>query len=240
MAEHISRKELKQDKVRETFEHGAEAVLSHTRLAAIAVLAAIVIGAGYLGWKFYSTRQREQAQVAFDEAMKIYNAPLSTAGQPAAPGEPVYADAAQRSQDAQVKFAAVATKYSGVYPGKLARYYSSLCLMDLDHLNQASEDFKKLGAGSDKELAALAQFQLALIAERSGNLNDAAKTLRSLSASGSVLVPKPMVLLELASVLRQSDPKQATALYEQLKKEYPNTSVADEADRGLEMLTPKS
>ena len=29
MTEHISRKELKQDKVRETFEHGAEAVLSH-------------------------------------------------------------------------------------------------------------------------------------------------------------------------------------------------------------------
>ena len=49
-----------------------------------------------------------------------------------------------------------------------------------------------------------------------------------------------MVLLELAGVLRQSDPKQATALYEQLKKDYPNTSVADEADRGLEMLTPKS
>jgi len=240
VAEHISRKELKQDKVRETFEHGAEAVLSHTRVAAIAILAAIVIGTGYLGWKFYSTRQNDQAQVAFDEAVKIYNAPLSTAGQPPAPGEPAYSDAAQRSQDAQVKFAAVASKYSSAYPGKLARYYSALCLMDLDRLSQASEELKKLSAGSDKELAALAQFQSALIAERSGNITDAAKTLRSLSTSGSVLVPKPMVLLELAGVLRQSDPKQATALYEQLKKDYPNTSVADEADRGLEMLTPKS
>ena len=38
MTDHLSRKELKQDKVRETFEHGAEAVLSHTRLAGIAVL----------------------------------------------------------------------------------------------------------------------------------------------------------------------------------------------------------
>jgi predicted negative regulator of RcsB-dependent stress response len=240
VAEHISRKELKQDKVRETFEHGAEAVLSHTRLAAIAMLAAIVIGAGYLGWRFYSTRQNDQAQVAFDEAMKIYTAPLSTAGQPPTPGEPVYSDATQRAQDAQAKFAAVASRYSGAYPGKLARYYSALCLMDLDRLSQASEELKRLTAGSDKDLAALAQFQSALIAERSGNMNDAAKTLRALSTSGSVLVPKSMVLLELAGVLRQSDPKQATALYEQLKKEYPNTSVADEADRGLEMLTPTS
>ena len=112
--------------------------------------------------------------------------------------------------------------------------------MDLDRLSQASEELKRLTAGSDKDLAALAQFQSALIAERSGNMNDAAKILRALSTSGSVLVPKSMVLLELAGVLRQSDPKQATALYEQLKKEYPNTSVADEADRGLEMLTPTS
>ena len=240
MAEHISRKELKQDKVRETFEHGAEAVLSHTRLAAIALLAVIVIAAGYLGWKFYSTRQTDQAQLAFDDAMKIYQAPLATAGQPPLPGEPVYTDLAKRSQDAEAKFAAVASKYPGTNPGKLARYYAALCLMDLDRLSQATEELKKLNAGSDKELAALAQFQSALIAERSGNMAEAEKTLRALSTAGSILVPKPMVLLELASVLRQSDPKGATALYEQLKKDYPNTSVADEADRGLEMLTPKS
>ena len=240
MAEHISRKELKQDKVRETFEHGAEAILSHTRLAAIALLAVVVIAAGYLGWRFYSTRQNDQAQVAFDEAMKVYQAPLVTAGQPALPGEPAYKDAAQRSQDAQVKFAAVASKFPGTNPGKLGRYYSALCLMDLDRLNQASEELKKLNAGSDKELAALAQFQSALIAERSGNMGEAEKTLRALSTADSILVPKPMVLLELAGILRQSDPKQATALYERLKKDYSNTSVADEADRGLEMLTPKS
>lgn len=240
MPEHISRKELKQDKVREAFEHGAEAVLSHTRLGAIAVLAAIVVTVGYFGWKFHSTRQTDQAQVALDEAMKIYNAPLISSGQPALPGEPTYADVAQRSQDAHLKFAAIASKYPGTNPGKLARYYSALCLMDTDHLNQAAEELKKLSGGSDKELSALAQYQSAIIAERTGQLDEAAKTLRALSTAGSILVPKPMVLLELAGVLRSSDPKQATALYEQLKKDYPNTSVADEADRGLELLAPKS
>jgi len=29
VSEHISRKELKQDKIKETIEHGAEAVISH-------------------------------------------------------------------------------------------------------------------------------------------------------------------------------------------------------------------
>jgi hypothetical protein len=41
-------------------------------------------------------------------------------------------------------------------------------------------------------------------------------------------------------VFSQTDPKQATGIYEQLKKDYPNTAVADQADRGLELLSPKS
>ena len=240
MSEHISRKELKQDKVRETFEHGAEAVLTHTRLASIALLAVIVIAAGYLGWKLYSDRQNAQAQAVFDDAMKIFNAPLAIPGQSALPGELTYADAGQRSQEAESKLAVVANKYPHANAGKLARYYSALCLMDLDRLNQASEELKKLDAGSDKELAALAQYQKALIAERTGKNDEAVQILRALSSTGSVLVPKPLVLLELAGILRQSDPKQAASVYEQIKKDYPNTTVADEADRGLGTITPKS
>ena len=51
--------------------------------------------------------------------------------------------------------------------------------MDLDRLNQASEELKKLDAGSDKELAALAKYQIALIAERSGKKEEAIKTLQA-------------------------------------------------------------
>jgi predicted negative regulator of RcsB-dependent stress response len=240
VSEHISRKELKQDKVRETFEHGAEAVLSHTRLMTIVLLVIIVSAAGYLGWRLYSDRQTNQAQLGLDDAMKIYNAPLASSGQPPLPGEATYADPSKRSQDALTKFSAVASQYPHTNPGKLARYYAALCMMDLDRLNQAAEELKKLDAGSDKELAALAQYQSALIDERTGKKDDAIKVLRTLSDSGSVLVPKPMVMLELAGLLGGSDPKQAKDIYEQLKKDYANTAVADQADRGLELLTPKS
>lgn len=244
MPDHISRRELKQDKVRETFEHGAEAVLSHTRLASIAILALVVVAAGYFGWKFYADRQANQAQTALDDAMRVFNATILTPGTTTnlatIPGELTYADPSQRSQDAEAKFSAVAAQYPRTSQGKLARYYSALCLMDLDRLNQAGEELKKLDTGSDKELAALAMFQTALIAERTGKKDDAMKILRALSTDGSVLVPKPMVQLELARLLSESDPKQAASLYEQLKKDYPNTGVADQADRGLELLTPKS
>jgi predicted negative regulator of RcsB-dependent stress response len=238
--DHISRKELKHDRVRETIEHGAEAVLSHTRIASIAILVAIVLLTGYYGWKIYNDRQTAQAQAALDEAMKIFNAPVLLPGQPSLPGEVSYVDPAQRSQDAEVRLSAVAAKYPNTSPGRLARYYSAICLMDLDKLNQASEELKKLETGSDKELAALANFQKALIAERTGKNDQAIAILRALSSSGSILVPKPLVLLELAGILRQTSPKEAIALYEQIKKDYPNTNVADEADRGLGELAPRS
>ena len=240
MSEHISRKELKHDRVRETIEHGAEAVLSHTRLASIAILIAIVLLSGYYGWKIYNDRQTAQAQTALDDAMKIFNAQILQPGQPSIPGEISYVDPAKRSQDAEVRLSAVAAKYPNTGPGRLARYYSAICLMDLDKLNQASEELKKLETGSDKELAALANFQKALIAERTGKNDQAIQTLQELSNSGSILVPKPLVLLELAGIYRQTDPKKAITLYEQIKKDYPNTNVADEADRGLGALAPQS
>ena len=241
MSDHLTRKELKHDKFKETFEHGAEAVYSHTRLATIALLALIVIGAAYFGWEFYSDNQTAQAQAQLDEAMKTYNAPLSAPGQPPPlPGEASYADPSQRSQDALTKLTAVAAKFPSTIPGKYARYYSALCMMDLDRLNQANEELKKLSGDSNKEVAALAKYQIALIAERTGKNDEAIKTLHGLAEAGSVVVPKPLVLLELAGIYRQTDPKQAITIYEQIKKDYPNSSVADEADRGLESLTPKS
>ena len=240
MSEHISRKELKHDKVRETIEHGAEAVFSHTRIASIVLLVAIVACSGYFGWKIYADRQNAQAQGALDDAMKVFNAALQVPGQPTLPGEITYLDPAQRSQDAEVKLSAVAAKYPNTRPGRLARYYSALCMMDMDKLNQASEELNKLETGSDKELAALANFQKALIDERTGKSDQAIQLLRTLINSGSVLVPKSMVQLELAGILRQSNPKEAVTLYEQIKKDNPNTPIADEADRGLGSIAPQS
>src|SRR5262249_45227262 len=172
--------------------------------------------------------------------MKVFNAAILLPGQPNLPGELSYTDPTQRSQDAEVRLSAVASKYPGTNPGRMARYYSALCLMDLDRLNQASEELNKLDAGSDKELAALANFQRALIAERTGKNDQAIQLLRSLTNSGSILLPKPVVQLELAGALRQTNPKEAVALYEQIKKDHPNTAIADEADRGLGALSPQS
>jgi hypothetical protein len=238
--EHISRKELKQDKIKETIEHGAEAVLSHGQFAGILVILVLAIGLGYGSWRFYIDRQTVEASSAFDVAMKAYQGRIGTAPDPVEPNEPVYPDEKSRVQDALNKFTGTADKYPSTNPGKLARYYAALCLEDLERQNQALEELKKISTGSDKELATMAQYQMAVIYSRTGKTDDAVKLLRALADKPSVIVPRPLVLLELARVLAPSNPKEAASIYQQIKKEFPDTTLAEQADRGLDSLSPKS
>jgi predicted negative regulator of RcsB-dependent stress response len=236
---HISRKELKQDKIKETIAHGAEAVISHGQFAALLVGVVVAIGIGYGGWHFYIDRQTAQASVAFDQAMKAYQGRIGPSN-PSDPGEPTYSDERARSQDAFNKFSKLADTYPSTNPGKLARYYAALCLEDLEKQNQALEELKKISGSSDKELAAMAQYQMAVIYARTGKMDDAVKLLRVLVDKPSVLVPRPLVLLELAGTLRNSNPKEAANIYQQIKKEFPDSNIADQADRGLDSIAPKS
>jgi TolA-binding protein len=151
-----------------------------------------------------------------------------------------YPDEAAKSTDAERKFGLVADKYSKTNPGRLARYYQALSLENLDRQNQALEQLKKISAGSDKELSSMAQYQMAVIYARTGKPDDAAKLFRTLADKPSTFVTRPLALLELAGVLRQTNPKEAANVYQQIKKEFPETNISEQADRGLDTLAPKS
>src|SRR3989442_14949446 len=200
----------------------------------------MVTALSYGGWKFYIDRQAIQASGVFDDAMKAYSGRIGSGNGAADPSERVYSNEAARAQDALQKFTIVADKYPHTNIGKLARYYSALCLEDLERHNQALEELKKISGGRDKELASMAQYQMAVIYSRTGKPDDAVKIFRALADKSSVLVPRPLVLLELAGILRSSNPKEAASIYQRIKKEFPDTTIADQAERGLDALSPKS
>lgn len=239
MSEHISRKELKQDKIKETFEHGAEAVFSHRSATLVVLVVVLVAVATWSGWRIYTDRQTLHASAGFNEGMKLYTARIGPAD-PSQPGEPAFFDEVSRSNAAQQKFVLVADKYPRNYYGRLARYYSALCLEDSERLNQALEELKKISATGDPEVTALSQYQTAIIYTRTGKADEAVKIYRALADKHSVLVPRSVVLLELAGTLRASSPKEALTVYEQIKKEFPDSSAADEADKGMSTISPKS
>ena len=100
MAKHISRKDLKRNEFRETLTHGAEAVASHQRLTWIIGGAALAVLLAVFGWRFYAQRQTARATVELTAAMKVYNARIRTANEPAGPDEVTYVDEKNKYADA--------------------------------------------------------------------------------------------------------------------------------------------
>jgi tetratricopeptide (TPR) repeat protein len=237
LAQHISRKELKKDEVRETLAHGAEAVLSHQQFTLYLVIAALVVALGVFGWKAYAQRQTAKALAAFDAAMKTFQAPV---GVPLTAGQITYADANKKFTDAEEKFLEVASKYPRTRPGELGRYYAALSLERLDRNNEARKYLQELTSSSNEETAAMAKFELAGLDEHMGQDAEAVNLYQQLMAKPTVLVPKPVVMLALATHYSQKNPSEATKIYTQIKSEFPNSPIANQADQALALLPGKS
>jgi TolA-binding protein len=236
---HISRKELKKDEVRETFVHGAEAVYTHQKLVAYILGIALILAVAIFGWRFYSQRQTVKASAALDAAMKVYDARIRAVGEPEEPGEISYVVEKNKYEDASKKFIEVAQGFPRTRPGQLARYYAGLSLEKLGRDAEAQKWLQGLADGND-EFAALGRFELAQIADRTGKPDEAVKLYQQLIAKPAVLVPKPVAMLALAGHYRKTNPTEAAKLYNQIKSEFPDTGIAQQADQELELLPSKT
>lgn len=241
MPQHISRKELKTDEVRETFAHGAEALLSHKQGTTYILLAAIIVVLAVLGWRGYASSQTTKAAAAFANAMEVFDAPTgSQAAAPPSPGQPTFKDDNAKFTAAAQKFEDVAKNYSRTRPGQLANYYAGLSLEQLAKNDEAKRYLQSAAGGGDTDYASLAQFELAKIDDKTGQSDQAVKLYQQLMAKPTVLVPKPVVMLALAHHYREKNPSEAAKLYGQIKSQYPDTAIADQADQELALLPGKS
>jgi predicted negative regulator of RcsB-dependent stress response len=236
---HISRKELKKDEIRDTLSHGAEAIYSHQRqvwvYGGIVLLAVVAV----LGWRFYTQNQTTRASAALADAMKVYQARIRAAGEPAAPDEVTYVDEKNKFGDAAKKFTEVAGRYPRTRPGQLARYYAGLSLEKLERYDEAENDLQTLQNSNDETLSALARFKLAQVYDKAGKSPQAVQLYQQLADKPTLFVPKPIVLMALADHFSHSDPTQAAKLYKQIKDEFPDSQAAQEADQRLQLLQVK-
>jgi hypothetical protein len=235
----LSRKELKKDEVRETLSHGAQAVFAHQHQIWVYGGIALLVALAVLGWRFYTQSQTAKGTAALADAMKVYQARIRTAAEPALPDEITYLDEKNKYGDAVKKFNDVANRYSRTRPGQLARYYTALSLEKLNRFGEAENDLKALESSGDESLSALARFKLAQVYDEDGKGSQAVQLYQQLSNKPTLFVPKPVVLLALADHYSGSDPTQAAKLYKQVKDEFPDTQAAQQADERLQVLQAK-
>lgn len=238
MAQHILRRDLKKDEIREKLVSGVESVASHQQALWIVVTAALVVALAVFGWTSYTRRQTAKASLALDDAMKVFQARIRAAGEPADPVDLTYLDEKNKFTDSDKKFLAVAAQYGRTKPGQMARYYAALSEVQLKQYPEAEKNLNQVISGGDENLAGLAKFKLAAVYQQENKGAQAVDLYKQLQDKPTLFVPKPMAMLALADYYRKSDPAQATKLYNQVKQEYPD--AAEEADRGLELLNSKS
>jgi len=237
---HISRRELKKDEVRDTIAHGADVVLSHQQSTLYIVIIAALVALGVFGWRTYAERQTVKAAAAYDDAMKVYQARIRTPFEPPQePGEIAYTDETKKYSDAAVKLGDVAKKYPRTRPGQLAAYYAGLSDEHLGKTDDAKKWLQGVADSGTEDFAAMARFELAQIYDHQGQGDEAVKIYQQLIAKPAVLVPKPVVMLALAEHYTANNPAEASKLFAQIKSDYPNTPIAEQAEQELNLLPGK-
>jgi predicted negative regulator of RcsB-dependent stress response len=238
VAQHILRKDLKKDEIRERFVHGVESVASHQQALWVGVTAALIVALAVFGWNSYARRQTAKASAAFDDAMKIFQARIRGASEPADPVDITYVDEKNKYTDADKKFLQVASQYGRTRPGQMARYYAALSEAQLKQYGEAERNLGPVVSSSDENLASLAKYQLAQVYQQENKGAQAVELLKQLSDKPTVVVPKPTAMLALADYYRKTDPAEAAKLYNEIKQQFPD--AAEAADQGLELLNAKS
>ncbi len=240
MAQHITRKELKQDRIAETFVQGVEAVESHQKQVWIIGGAVLVIVLAFFGWQFYSERQTVKATAALEDAMKTFNARIRAAGEPEEPGETTYVEDKFKYMDAAKKFSEVAGKYSLTRPGQVARYYAGLSFEQVGNFAEAKKWLAEVESSRDAEMSALARFQLAKVNAQTGADAEAVKLYQALIAKPTNMMPKQVSMMALADYYSRKNPAEAVKLYTQIKTEFPDTAASEQAEDRLAELKSKT
>jgi predicted negative regulator of RcsB-dependent stress response len=234
---HISRRELKKDDFRDTLAHGAEVLTTHKSLIWQVSVVVIVAACAVFFWRYYTGRQTAQSSAAFAAAMKIYQAPAAEPGQSPPPGELSYPSDAVKYAAAQQALGQVAMRFPRSRYGQMARYYAAVSLDQLGRYPDAVNWLAPMADRGDAQLQALAKFELAHVYDQMNKGAQAVALYQQLAGKPTVFVPKAMVLLALGDhYLAQKDSQQAAKYYRQVKSEFPNTGLADQADQRLEMM----
>jgi len=230
------RHQLKQDKFAATTAETYSWALEHRNEVIAAGVAIIIVLGIALGIYLYTQRQSQQASVALNQAMRTYTAPIRPAGMPAEQGQESYASIAERANASRPKFQSVADSYPHTDAGKMALYMVGITETEAGNNSAAEATLKKAAENGSKDLAALANIALANIYAGSGRDQQAVDIYKGLIEKPTNTVTKSAARMALAQVYATKDPAKARELYEEIKKDDPNSAASTLANNRLEAL----
>lgn len=230
------RHQLKHDKFAETAADTYSWAVDHRDKIIYGAVIAAVILLIVLGSMAYMSRRDQQASNALGKAMEVYDAPLRPAGAPEQPGLTTFTSASERAKAAHAEFAKIADEYSRTKSGKVARYFSALTAKETGDIAGAEQGLKQVADSADQDLASLAKLALAGLYRQSGKEQQAIDTYKQLIDRPTAAVAKSTAQLQLAETYQAKQPQEAAKLYEQIRKDDPQSVAAEIAARNMGTL----
>lgn len=228
--------EKKSAKKEENALNGKETVFLKNRKIIIgAIVAVIVIIAGYLLYKnYYAAPRAEEASTAL------------------AKGQDYFAnqqfDKALNGDGAGYKgFKAISSDYSGTDAANLANLYAGLCYANLDKWNDAVKYLESYSPADDEMVSPAAVAALGNAYAHVKQLDKAVETLKKAAKmADSEAVDNtnnslsPTFLIQAAEILESQKKKdEALKIYQDIKQKYVNSAVSQEIDKYIERASTK-
>ena len=231
-----TRHQLKEDKFADAAKGTFTWAVGHRKVVTVATTVLLVAAAlGVGGWAFLQWRE-QKASFELGGALRTYQRPLRAPGAPANPDIPSFASAAERARAARAEFQAVAGHYSYTPTGKMARYYVGLAAMESGDTAAAERELKAVAAFRNQDLAPLGKLALATLYRSQKRDAQAIQLYHELIENPSHSVPKVTAQLELGSLYEETQPAEASKLYQQVRIENPTGAAGEIAAARLSRL----
>lgn len=128
-------------------------------------------------------------------------------------------------------FLEIIDNHGGTKAGKLANYYAGLCYFNLGNYAEAIDHLKSFRT-KDEVLNSLAIGVLADAEMENGNTDAALSAYKKAASSTKNEASAPFLLKKAGLAFEMNgDKKQANMFYSKLKKEFPNSSLAQDIDK---------
>ncbi len=135
------------------------------------------------------------------------------------------------SDDTYSGFLDVANSYGGTKLGNLANYYAGVCYLNLGEFENAL-DYLGRYDGNDLMFSAMAKGCMGDASSELGRMDEAVSYYKKAAAMNPNEFTTPMYLMKAGQLMeKQGNFAGAKEAYESLKKQFPNTSEGNTADK---------
>ncbi len=202
----------------------------------IAVVAVLVLAIGFMAWR---SRGASRSSQLLAEAVVASEAQV---GPPPAPGAPPaglrFNTEKERYEASLAKFKALADQYPSSEAGIFARYREAAIQMALGNTTEAAAAYQQVvDRGGSSLYAQMARLGLADAQARSGQLDQAITTYKTLAEQKDGTLPVDGILMQLGRAYldagKQADAEQT---FNRLVSEFPQSPFSGDARRELDTL----